>query len=359
MMMNNIKSQYLTILVIFTINIHNEVCGNIFDTLLTTQPIISHSGGQRINEENGMIVEHAMKRNKRWSNSYMSGSNFDWNGLLMKSGTFSEYDKNSIVNTHNTLRALLPSTNMRMLYWSEELATSAQRHANTCDFRHSRGRRNVGENIWASPWGNWSDAVPRWFNEVYDPNCKCQHAYKHCCGHYVQTVWADTNLVGCGFAQCRDVQGVFGRGHHYVFVCHYNPQGNLYFVTGNGGMYTIPAFKWDVNGKGRCSDCPGDAPDCYNGLCYKAKPGEGKFGNNDGNTTMTNEITTTEVSRIDDIDSTINENVEDPVTTTFEETSTTPTMGMFNGGNFRRRRIRHNQRENYRRRNYDKLRGRL
>lgn len=75
---------------------------------------------------------------------------------------------------------------MRMLYWSEELAASAQRHANRCDFRHSRDRINVGENIWAAPYANYSDAVTRWFQEVNNPRCGCNHAYKHCCGHYIQ-----------------------------------------------------------------------------------------------------------------------------------------------------------------------------
>ena len=75
---------------------------------------------------------------------------------------------------------------MRMLYWSEELAASAQRHADRCDFRHSRDRVNVGENIWAAPYANYSDAITRWFQEVNDPRCGCNHAYKHCCGHYIQ-----------------------------------------------------------------------------------------------------------------------------------------------------------------------------
>lgn len=54
-----------------------------------------------------------------------------------------------------------------------------------------------------------------------------------------QVVWAKTNLVGCGFSRCRDVQGVWGRGHRNVFVCHYNPQGNTVFVTGRGQLYAV------------------------------------------------------------------------------------------------------------------------
>ncbi|KAK0417441.1 hypothetical protein QR680_013012 [Steinernema hermaphroditum] len=177
--------------------------------------------------------------------------------LLVSSEPPNDYLKMWITNEHNRFRKLVPATDMRMLYWSDELAASAQRHANRCDFRHSRDRVNVGENIWAAPYANYSDAVERWFQEVNDPRCGCNHAYKHCCGHYVQVVWAQTNLVGCGYARCNDVWGVQGRGHRHVFVCHYNPQGN-----------TVPAFTWATQNKPRCSDCPTDAPACYEGLCY-------------------------------------------------------------------------------------------
>ncbi|KIH61072.1 hypothetical protein ANCDUO_08662 [Ancylostoma duodenale] len=81
-------------------------------------------------------------------------------------------------------------------------------------------------------------------------------------------VWAKTNLVGCGFARCRDVQGLLGRGHRNIFVCHYNPQGNTVFVTGSGQLYAVPAFTWATGNKGRCSDCPPSAPACFQGLCY-------------------------------------------------------------------------------------------
>lgn len=73
-----------------------------------------------------------------------------------------------------------------MIYWSKELAFSAQAYANTCNFNHSKNRNRIGENIWAAPTDNYSSAVFAWFREVNDPECQCNHAYKHCCGHYVQ-----------------------------------------------------------------------------------------------------------------------------------------------------------------------------
>ncbi|VDK75454.1 unnamed protein product [Onchocerca ochengi] len=142
----------------------------------------------------------------------------------------------------------VPATDMLLMYWSEELAMSAQRHANKCDFRHSNDRINIGENIWAAPYSNYTEAVSRWFNEVYDLRCDCKHAYKHCCGHYVQVVWSETNLVGCGYAKCRDILGIQNRGHRHIFVCHYNPQGNTVYVTPKGffARDAVGKLKYDV-----------------------------------------------------------------------------------------------------------------
>ncbi|VDN39329.1 unnamed protein product [Gongylonema pulchrum] len=77
-------------------------------------------------------------------------------------------------------------------------------------------------------------------------------------------------MVGCGYARCRDIWGVLGRGHRHIFVCHYNPQGNTVYVT-REGFFAVPAFKW-AGEKRRCSECPADAPACYEGLCYAPPP---------------------------------------------------------------------------------------
>nr|ADN00778.1 LON-1 protein [Teladorsagia circumcincta] len=221
---------------------------------------VSHSGPSSSKAEEPELV-----REKR---DYFFSPYYYGNQLLVAANPPNVYLQKWITHEHNRFRRMVPASDMNMLYWSDELAASAQRHANTCDFRHSRGRRNVGENIWAAPYSNYSDAIALWFNEVHNPRCACNHAYKHCCGHYVQVVWAKTNLVGCGFARCRDAQGVLGRGHRNVFVCHYNPQGNTVFVTGSGQLYAVPAFTWATGNKGRCSDCPPSAPACFQGLCY-------------------------------------------------------------------------------------------
>jgi hypothetical protein len=237
---------------------------------LIGQPEVSHSGPTNALYGHEQFVDDdaELHRNKRapYFNNYRN----TWNEMLISSEPPTDFHKMWIASEHNRYRRMVPATNMRMLYWSEELAASAQRHANRCDFRHSRDRVNVGENIWAAPYANYSDAITRWFEEVNNPWCGCNHAYKHCCGHYIQVVWAQTNLVGCGFARCADVWGVTGRGHRNVFVCHYNPQGNTVYVTGHG-LYAVPAFVWAANDSQRCRDCPSDAPACHEGLCYMPK----------------------------------------------------------------------------------------
>ncbi|KJH53182.1 SCP-like protein [Dictyocaulus viviparus] len=196
---------------------------------LSTQSIISFLGPSLMNETNAI-------RDKRnyYLNRYLYGHQ-----LLVNPEPPNDYMKNWITYEHNRYRRMMPASDMNMLYWSDKLAASAQLHANTCDFRHSRGRINIGENIWVAPYRDYSQAITLWFNEVYSPQCGCNHAYKHCCGHYVQVVWAQTNLVGCGFARCRDIQGLLGRGHQYVFVCHYNPQGNTVYVTATGQYQAV------------------------------------------------------------------------------------------------------------------------
>ncbi|CAD5223138.1 unnamed protein product [Bursaphelenchus xylophilus] len=240
-----------------------------------SEPVISHSGptnalyGHEKFFDEPLDHEQRVKRDVMYGYGYNNQyNNNGWPNLLLSAEPPTEYHKGWLTGEHNRYRRMVPATDMRMIYWSEELARSAQRHADRCDFRHSRDRVNVGENIWAAPYSNYSDAVLRWFDEVNNPRCGCSQGYKHCCGHYIQLVWARTTLVGCGYARCRDVWGVLGRGHSNVFVCHYNPQGNTVFINGYGQLVAAPAFTWAYNDNQRCSQCPPEAPACHEGLCY-------------------------------------------------------------------------------------------
>uniref|UniRef100_A0A0R3S0N6 SCP domain-containing protein n=1 Tax=Elaeophora elaphi TaxID=1147741 RepID=A0A0R3S0N6_9BILA len=84
------------------------------------------------------------------------------------------------------------------------------------------------------------------------------NCYIKSCHNCFKIVWAETNLVGCGYAKCRDILGIRNHGHRHIFVCHYNPQGNTVYM---------PAFTW-ASDRPRCSDCPSDAPACSQGLCF-------------------------------------------------------------------------------------------
>jgi hypothetical protein len=130
---------------------------------------------------------------------------------------------------HNAVRrrtsasAALPD-----LEWSEELAGIAQAYAeelarNGCDLIHSKGG-SFGENL-ASFGGERATptrVVELWAAEeecytfgtfARGDSCTCD-----ACGHYTQIVWRNTDLVGCGVADCG--------GNEEVWVCNYDPPGN-------------------------------------------------------------------------------------------------------------------------------------
>ncbi|PAV86717.1 hypothetical protein WR25_18081 [Diploscapter pachys] len=138
------------------------VFGHFLPSLLG-QPVTSNSGPSEVDEG---ADEHG-HRDKRSYRYWYSHSQYSYsNNLLISSEPPDNYLKKWLTYEHNRYRRMVPATDMHMLYWSDELAASAQRHADTCDFRHSRGRVNVGENIWAAPYSNYSDAISIWFNEA-------------------------------------------------------------------------------------------------------------------------------------------------------------------------------------------------
>jgi len=169
---------------------------------------------------------------------------------------------NLMINEHNKYRRVVHSSNMQTLKWDDELARSAQAHANQCVFQHtSPSVRTYGENLYASPGSNPGAAVAYWFNEVYDKECGCWNGYKECCGHYSQVVWAETNKVGCGFSNCGSIGNAANQ--QYLLVCHYSPAGNVLTDVG-GSIASLPAFNYK-NGE-TCGECPAGSY-CNDGLC--------------------------------------------------------------------------------------------
>ncbi|XP_063909820.1 venom allergen 5-like [Zophobas morio] len=161
-------------------------------------------------------------------------------GQLLGNGV-TKTDENVIVNTHNHLRSLISqgkisgqpkAKNLKTLKWDSKLAKEAQKIANTCEFEHVKvldDRFLVGQNLmWTSSTQatnktEWAYAIQSWFSEhknfIY-PNKK-----RGVTGHYTQVVWADTYLVGCGFAWY--IQNVGEKNYEKLYVCNYGPAGNF------------------------------------------------------------------------------------------------------------------------------------
>jgi pathogenesis-related protein 1 len=121
---------------------------------------------------------------------------------------------------HNQVRA---GVGVAPLVWSPSLSRYAQDWAtqlaaNNCQLAH-RPNRPYGENLfWTSSGSTAQYVVDFWAAEAahYDIETNgCDGV----CGHYTQIVWAATTHVGCGMASC---------GSQQVWVCNYDPPGNLY-----------------------------------------------------------------------------------------------------------------------------------
>ncbi|KAF0927877.1 hypothetical protein E2562_036798 [Oryza meyeriana var. granulata] len=135
-------------------------------------------------------------------------------------GTY-KYMAHEFLEAHNRVRARY---GMQPLRWNNKLARYARRWSAArrfdCVLMHSP-ESPYGENVfWGTGW-DWraGDAVSSWASEAasYDWRAQTCHAGQMC-GHFTQLVWNDTELVGCGRAECV-AGGVF-------ITCSYDPPGN-------------------------------------------------------------------------------------------------------------------------------------
>jgi pathogenesis-related protein 1 len=120
---------------------------------------------------------------------------------------------------HNRERVRVGSPPLR---WSQALESRAAEWAVfLADHNQFRPRRDgrSGENLFEMYGGVASpeDVVSAWVSESrsYSPQTNTCRAR---CGHYTQVVWSESVEVGCGSAQ---------RGLRQVWVCNYNPPGNV------------------------------------------------------------------------------------------------------------------------------------
>jgi len=127
---------------------------------------------------------------------------------------------------HNAWRDL---AGVPRVVWNVDLAQSAQDYADTCPTIHDASRSPdagfgyVGENLyWSFPTGSGPQAVASWASERadYDFGVAIDYTNYLIFGHYTQIVWAETEAIGCGYADCTASTGVVS------VVCRYGEGGN-------------------------------------------------------------------------------------------------------------------------------------
>jgi len=131
--------------------------------------------------------------------------------------------------------------NMRKLTWDDQLAQAAQQAADECKRRGHvdltgtepteslmEEYGSIGENIYIKSSGGMnadvSGFVKQWYKEVKNYVWGDQECTKpQGCLAFTQVIWADTETVGCGMAQC-----VSKKGKKWTnFICQYGPGGNV------------------------------------------------------------------------------------------------------------------------------------
>ncbi|XP_076045444.1 venom allergen 5.01-like [Oratosquilla oratoria] len=198
---------------------------------------------------------------------------------MIRSGGMSCQDRDLILDTHNRLRQKVSmgevrgqpaAINMQTMVWDDELANVAQRWADQCMPGHDASRNvarfTVGQNV-AATWTferdigdtpDFATQIEAWFNEVNQhgfPKSSLEpFRFSKATGHYTQMAWAETYLVGCGYAYYEDPS----RGFTKIYVCNYGPGGNVV----GGTMYNVgyPGQQYCVNDGLRPSPH-------YHGLC--------------------------------------------------------------------------------------------
>ncbi|XP_033763728.1 cysteine-rich venom protein TEL1-like [Pecten maximus] len=191
----------------------------------------------------------------------------------------SDADKKDIVELHNDYRRLIgrDAANMMKVIWDDGMASSAQRHAETCSFDHDHLANRwtnslpgvyIGQNMCAGN-NNWRECVAAWYAEKdsyqYGEGAKTLSWNK--IGHFTQLVTWHVSRVGCGYAECE------GRKDRSSFVCNY-----AY------GQFYDDVIRPFLNGTS-CGACPHS---CNDGLCDCAGKICNNFGTLDLNTCTCN-----------------------------------------------------------------------
>ena len=202
-----------------------------------------------------------------------------------ENGVLSPEDDIALLDLHNHLRSTIATgetpfqpaaKNMKKLSWNTTLASQAKEWADQCKTGNDPNT-TYGENV--NLRGKAEDVLEtryrleenvlyfygEWFHyRLSTENETCYH--QRGCGRYTQLAWANTESVGCGYAECPNNALGFGDDKPYqtVFVCRYFPAGNL--------VGQIPYIIAE-NDTGVASLCPSNeyAANNASGLCERIK----------------------------------------------------------------------------------------
>ncbi|XP_066999092.2 venom allergen 3 homolog isoform X3 [Anabrus simplex] len=116
--------------------------------------------------------------------------------------------------------------------WDDDVAEVAQRWADQCRKGHDQCRNDrrfgVGQSVfWTRKTrcheAEWEHAIRSWYREVRNLPLSTLRSYKKTdVGHYTQLVWANTEVIGCGY-RTRNRP----RGCETFYVCNYGRGGNM------------------------------------------------------------------------------------------------------------------------------------
>jgi hypothetical protein len=145
-------------------------------------------------------------------------------------GMLTPVQRSWLLDRHNLARSSvlspLPYPSITALTWDDDLAATAQTHADQCSFGHSflKFTKLRGENLGLGPSpANLSAIFDGWLArgstlDFWTSSCddgEDPTASLHC-DTYLNIIWAHTTQLGCGMSLCS--------GYEFL-VCQYNPTG--------------------------------------------------------------------------------------------------------------------------------------
>ncbi|PAA58685.1 hypothetical protein BOX15_Mlig034479g1 [Macrostomum lignano] len=166
----------------------------------------------------------------------------------LSEATFSDEEKNKILDTHNQLRqsASPSAAAMSFVTWKNKLENLALKAAEECKFEHKYHGEyaSLGENIYSGWRTDPVQIIFAWFSEKSQYNHDTRKCTGRMCGHYTAIMFDIVTHLGCA------IKKECSKGAHMVF-CEYSH--------GSGGAL----YKYGPP----CSACPSTRPFCIDGLC--------------------------------------------------------------------------------------------